>query len=202
MQENVTQILQEWSAGDTGAAERLMPLVYAELRRMAGRYLSGERSDHTLQATALVHEAYLRLADQTRVTWQNRGQFFGVAAQAMRRILIDHARSRATERRGGTAQRFSLDESLAIPLMEPEQSAADMLALDEALSELGRIDPRKSQVVELRFFGGLGEEEIATFLSISKRTVIRDWQMARLWLYRELAALDATGAAREEPSAE
>ncbi len=187
MQEQVTQILQDWSAGDPSASERLMPFVYGELRRIAGRYLSRERSDHTLQATALVHEAYLRLVDQSRVTWQNRAQFFGVAAQTMRRILVDHARSRATERRGGAAVRFSLDEALVVP----EQRAADMLLLDEALNQLGQIDPRKSQVVELRFFGGLGEEEIAAFLGVSKRTVIRDWQMARLWLYRELAAMDA-----------
>jgi RNA polymerase sigma factor (TIGR02999 family) len=194
MTEDVTRILQDWSSGDTSAAERLMPFVYAELRRIAGRYLRQERSDHTLQATALVHEAYMKLVDQTRVTWQNRAQFFGVAAQTMRRILVDHARSRATERRGGAGVRFSLEEALIVP----GQRAADMLELDEALTQLAKIDARKSQVVELRFFGGLEEEEIAKFLGISKRTVIRDWQMARMWLYRELAVMDESNVTSGE----
>jgi RNA polymerase sigma factor (TIGR02999 family) len=182
-QSEVTDILREWSEGDSNAPDRLMPLVYDELRRLARRRLSGESDANTLQPTALVHEAYLRLVDQTRVSWQNRAHFYGVAASMMRRVLIDHARAHATEKRGGAAVRLSLDDVQA-PL---EQRASDLLALDEVLQRLAEIDERKSKIVELRFFGGLTEEEIATVLDISRRTVLREWKTARLWLYRELS---------------
>lgn len=179
----VTQILQEWSDGDKDAPARLMPLVYDELRRLAARYLSRERSDHTLQPTALVNEAYLRLVDKTHVNFQSRTHFYGLAAQIMRHILVDHARARAADKRGGAALRLSLEDVVEIL---PEQRAADLVALDEALNALAKFDKRKSQVVELRFFGGLQEEEIAAYLDVSVRTVLRDWKIARLWLYREL----------------
>lgn len=182
-QDEVTNILREWSQGDGDAPERLMPLVYDELRRLARQRMSGEGAANTIQPTALVHEAYLRLVDQTRVSWQNRAHFYGVAAGMMRRVLIDHARARATGKRGGAALRFSLEDVQA-PL---EQRAADLVALDEALQRLAEIDERKSRIVELRFFGGLTEEDIATVLEISRRTVLREWKNARLWLYRELS---------------
>lgn len=183
--EDVTHILQEWSAGTNNAHERLMPLVYAELRRLARHYLRKERSGHTLQPTALVHEAYLKLIDQTRVSWQNRAHFYGVAAQLMRRILVDHARAAAAEKRGGDATRFTLDEAR---LQLRQQKSVDLIALDEVLQRLAKIDARKSRVVEMRFFGGLREDEIAECLGVSTKTVTRDWQMAKLWLYSELAA--------------
>ena len=182
LQHEVTQILNEWSGGDADAPARLMPFVYDELRRRARSYLARERGSHTLQPTALVHEAYLRLVDQTRVNWQNRAHFFGLAANMMRRILVDHARARATGKRGGEDVRLSI-EDVQIPL---EQRAANLVALDEALKELAKFDERKSKIVEMRFFGGLTDEEIAEVLGISSRTVLRDWQTARLWLYREL----------------
>ena len=182
LQHEVTQILNEWSDGDADAPARLMPFVYDELRRRARSYLARERISHTLQPTALVHEAYLRLVDQTRVNWQNRAHFFGLAANMMRRILVDHARARATGKRGGEDVRLSI-EDVQIPL---EQRAANLVALDEALNELAKFDERKSKIVEMRFFGGLTDEEIAEVLGISSRTVLRDWQTARLWLYREL----------------
>lgn len=185
--EDVTHILQEWSAGTNNAHERLMPLVYAELRRLARHYLRKERSGHTLQPTALVHEAYLKLIDQTRVSWQNRAHFYGVAAQLMRRILVDHARAAAAEKRGGDATRFTLDEAR---LQLRQQKSVDLIALDEVLQRLAKIDARKSRVVEMRFFGGLREDEIAECLGVSTKTVTRDWQMAKLWLYSELAATD------------
>jgi RNA polymerase sigma factor (TIGR02999 family) len=163
-----------------------MPLVYAELRRLARSYLQRERESHTLQPTALVHEAYLRLVDQTRVTWENRAHFFGVAAQLMRRILVDHARARDAVKRGGSAVKLSLEEGH----FRPEASEGDLLALDEALERLGATDARMSRVVEMRFFGGLSEAETAEVLGISDRTVRRDWQMAKLWLYRELSKSD------------
>lgn len=185
--EDVTHILQEWSAGTNNAHERLLPLVYAELRRLARHYLRKERSGHTLQPTALVHEAYLKLIDQTRVSWQNRAHFYGVAAQLMRRILVDHARAAAAEKRGGDATRFTLDEAR---LQLRQQKSVDLIALDEVLQRLAQIDARKSRVVEMRFFGGLREDEIAECLGVSTKTVTRDWQMAKLWLYSELAATD------------
>lgn len=183
LQHEVTQILHDWSDGDAGAPERLMPLVYDELRRQARHYLSRERGEHTLQPTALVHEAFLRLVDQTRVDWKNRAHFYGTAANMMRRVLVDHARGRATEKRGGGAVRLSTDD-LQIPI---EERAASFVALDEALDNLAKIDERKARIVEMRFFGGLADAEIAEVLQLSTRTVLRDWRFARLWLFRELS---------------
>lgn len=180
---DVTQILREWSAGDRDAPARLMPLVYGELRRIARLNLIRERSEHTLQPTALVHEAYLKLVDQSRANWQNRAQFFGVAAQIMRRILVDHARTRTADKRGGHVPRLSLDEARFIP----EESDADLLALDEALTRLALINERKSRVVELRFFGGLSADETAEVLDIHPATVRRDWTFAKAWLHREIS---------------
>lgn len=182
-QHEVTQILQEWNDGSPEAPERLMSLVYAELRRLARSYLQREREAHTLQPTALVNEAYLRLVDQTQVAWENRAHFFGIAAQLMRRILVDHARAHLAEKRGGLGVKIQLDEAHFMP----EEKGDDLLALDEALARLAETDPRMSRVVELRFFGGLSEPEAAEVLGVSERTVRRDWQMAKLWLYRELS---------------
>ena len=182
-QHEVTQILHDWSGGDANAPERLMPLVYDEMRRLARSFLARERGGHTLQPTALVNEAYLRLVDQTRVNWQNRAHFYGIASSMMRRVLIDHARAHATEKRGGAAIHLSL-EDIQVPL---EQRAASFVALDEALERLAQFDERKCKVVEMRFFGGLSDEEIAQVLGVTTRTVLRDWKKARLWLYRELS---------------
>lgn len=179
----VTEILREWSSGDSEAPERLMQLVYDELRRLASAFIVKERDGHTLQPTALVHETYLRLVDQTRVDWQNRAHFFGIASRMMRRVLIDHARARATDKRGGAAIHLSL-EDVQLPV---EQRAANLVALDEALERLAELDERKCRVVELRFFGGLEDEEIAAVLGVTARTVQRDWKTARLLLYRELS---------------
>jgi RNA polymerase sigma factor (TIGR02999 family) len=181
--QDVTGHLRAWSEGDAEASARLMPLVYDELRRLARRYLAGERADHTLQPTALVNEAFLRLVDQRHVTWQNRAHFYGVAAQMMRRVLVDHARAHAAVKRGGSHVTLSLDEVNVLP----EERAAELVALDEALGMLAAIDPRKARIVELRFFGGLSVEETAAVLGVSGKTVIRDWQMAKLWLYREIS---------------
>jgi RNA polymerase sigma-70 factor (ECF subfamily) len=182
---DVTQMLLAWSAGKTGAEDSLFQLVYDELKRTARQYLRREREGHTLQPTALVHEAYMRMVDQTRVTWQNRAQFYGVAATMMRRILVNHARGLATEKRGGAAQRLSLDEAV----FSPTENANDLMALDEALTRLAQLDERKSRVVELLFFGGLENKEAAEVLGVSEKTVQRDWQMARSWLYRELSSV-------------
>jgi RNA polymerase sigma factor (TIGR02999 family) len=179
---DVTRMLLAWSAGQTGAQDSLFPLVYDELKRIARQYLRREREGHTLQPTALVNEAYLRLIDQTRVTWQNRAQFYGVAATMMRRILINHARDFAAAKRGGGATRLSLDQAG----FAASENANDLLALDEALDRLGTLDHRKSRVVELIYFGGLKKKEAAEVLNVSEKTVQRDWQMARSWLYREL----------------
>lgn len=181
-QHEVTRILREWSGGDQEAAARLLPLVYNELRRQARSYLAGERDAHTLQPTALVHEAYLRLAGQRRVEWQNRSHFYGIAARMMRRVLIDHARAHAAGKRGGSAVHLSL-EDVHVPAAE---RAASLVALDEALEKLELMDERKCRVVEMRFFGGMGDEEIAEALGISTRTVLREWDKARRVLYREL----------------
>jgi RNA polymerase sigma factor (TIGR02999 family) len=181
---DVTRMLVAWSEQTPGAEDALFPLVYDELRRIASLHLQRERACHTLQPTALVHEAYLRLIDQTRVTWQNRSHFFGVAATMMRRILINHARGRATEKRGGVQHRLSLEDA-DVPV---EQCAADLLALDEALERLADLDGRKSRVVELLYFGGLQVKEVAEVLKVSEKTVKRDWDMARSWLYRELSS--------------
>jgi RNA polymerase sigma-70 factor, ECF subfamily len=180
---DVTALLLNWSEGDQEAPAKLMPLVYDELRRLARDYLRRERPDHTLQPTALVNEAYLRIVDQRRVSLQNRAQFFGLAAQLMRHILVDHARTRAAEKRGGLQHKLSLDEArVAI-----EDRAAGVVALDEALKSLAAIDPRKSQIVEMRFFGGLSVEETASALCVSDKTVMRDWRIAKIWLHRELS---------------
>ncbi|MCG3163292.1 MAG: hypothetical protein JMDDDDMK_04681 [Acidobacteria bacterium] len=178
----ITRQLIAWSHGDAEALEQLIPTVYQELRRMAGRYLRQENPGHTLQPTALVHEAWLRLIDQTRVNWQNRAQFFGVAAQMMRRILVDHAKTKHREKRGGGASKLSLDDVINLS----QERAADLIALDDALDALARIDERKSRVVELRYFGGFSVEETAQILEVSPDTVMRDWKMAKAWLYQEL----------------
>lgn len=179
----ITQLLAEWSDGNQTALDKLYPLVYDELHRMANRYMNRERKDHTLQTTALIHEAYVRLVDQKHVHWTNRAHFFAISAQIMRRILIDHARRHAYDKRGGGAQKVSLDETAIIA----GDRASDMLLLDEALKRLAEMDPRRGQVVELRYFGGLNNEEIADVLKISENTVTRDWNMARAWLYQELS---------------
>jgi RNA polymerase sigma-70 factor (ECF subfamily) len=180
--EDVTQILQEVSGGDKEAPARLMPLVYDELRRLADHYLRHERPDHTLQPTALVHEAYLRLVDQTRVDWQNRAHFFGVAAQLMRRILVDHARRHQASKRGGFQQKLTLDEAVDYS----QTRDVDLVKLDDALTALAKFDARQSRIVELRFFGGLTIEETAEALGISPATVKVDWSMAKAWLRREI----------------
>ena len=181
--EEITRLLIDWGKGDQAALERLMPLVYSELRRLAGNYLRRERAEHTLQPTALVNEAYLKLVDQRNARWQNRAHFFGIAAQLMRRILVDHARQRQAEKRGGVdQQRLSITSAEAL-VKQPE---IDLLALNEALDELGQMDPQQSRIVELKFFGGLSIEETAEVLSISHATVERDWKLARAWLRRQL----------------
>jgi RNA polymerase sigma factor (TIGR02999 family) len=180
--EEVTRMLIDWSGGDGEAPARLMPLVYEELRRLARQYLQRERPDHTLQATGLVHEAYLRLVDQSTTTWQNRAHFFGVAAQIMRRILVDYARSHRAEKRGGGWDKLVFDDALA----PSAERSIDLVALDDALKDLLAFDPRQSQIVELRFFGGLTNEEIGEVLDVSPRTVKREWRMAKAWLRREI----------------
>lgn len=180
--EDVTSLLVASSNGDQQALNQLLPLVYDELRRLADRYLHRERSDHTLQATALVHEAYLRLVDQ-KVSWVNRAHFFGVAAEMMRRILIDHARSRQAAKRGSGGIKLSLDDVLEIT----DERAADLIALDEALKALAEFDPQKARVVELRFFGGLSIEETAAVLGLGTATITRQWRLAKAWLYHELS---------------
>lgn len=180
----VTQLLVAWSDGDQAALEQLTPLVYRELYRLAKGYLRQERPGHLLQTTALVNEAYLRLIDWKDVHWQNRAHFFGVAAQLMRRILVDFARARHQDKRGGAACQVSLDEAAAVSV----ERIAEFIALDEALDQLAAIDLRRSRIVELRFFGGLSEEETAEVLKVSPRTVRREWSLARAWLHRELGA--------------
>jgi RNA polymerase sigma factor (TIGR02999 family) len=182
----VTQLLTEWSHGDDAALAELTPLVYQELRRLAHYYMDGQRPDHTLQTTALVNEAYLRLADQTNPNWQSRAHFFAVAARAMRQILVSYARSNRAQKRGGGGVRIELDESA---ILSPEQSK-EIVDLHEALERLDTLDSRKAQVVELKFFGGLNYDEIAEVLKIARMTVRRDWEFARLWLYTELHSVD------------
>jgi len=179
----VTQLLLRWSEGDKAALGKLMPLVYRELRRLAGHYMRRERPGHTLQASALVNEAYLRLVDYRRMQWQNRAHFFAVAAQAMRRVLVEHARSRQYAKRGGTAQRISLDDVAVLT----DQQAAELVALDEALTSLEALDARKARIVELRYIGGLSIEEAAETLGVSTATVERDWRSAKAWLYRAIS---------------
>lgn len=179
---DLTMILREVSDGKSGAVDVLLDAVYDELHDLADRYMARERADHTLQATALVHEAYLNLIDQTRVEWQNRAHFLGVAATAMRRLLINHAVRRKTSKRGGGQQRVEWDDAL----VAYEERAVDLLALDEALGSLAELDPRQARIVELRFFGGLKNTEIAEVLGNSLRTVEREWRMARAWMRRRL----------------
>ncbi len=179
---DATQILLEWSQGDEGAPARLMPLVYKELLRRAAEYLRAERPDHTLQATALVHEVYLKLVDQKRANWKSRAHFSMVAAQLMRRILVQHARARNTEKRGGRLQKIYLDETRELAQGEPR----DLVELDEALESFASKYPRESQVVELKFFGGMAGREIAEALQISEKTVVRAWSFSKIWLCREL----------------
>ncbi len=180
----VTQLLKDWNEGDQSALDRLMPLVYAELRRLANNYLRRERANHTLQPTALVNEAYMRLVDQRNARWQNRAQFFGVAAQLMRRILVDHARLHQALKRGGSEQ-----ERLSLTNVErvADKPDIDLLALHEALNELSEVDPQQSRIVELKFFGGLSIEETAEVLGVGHATVERDWKMARAWLRLKLS---------------
>ncbi len=180
--EEITQLLLAWGQGDQAALERLLPLVYEEMRQIAHHHMRRQRPDHTLQTTALVNEAYLRLVDAQRVQWQNRVHFFALAAQAMRHILVDLARARGNQKRGGGATQVALEEALIVSA----ERGADVLALDEALQTLAKLNARQSQIVELRYFGGLSEEETAAVLQLSPRTVRRDWSLARAWLYREL----------------
>lgn len=183
----LTRLLHAWSEGDQSALEKLTPFVYDELHRVAHQYLSRERRGHTLQTTALINEAYARLIDSGATNWEDRTHFFGVCARLMRQILVDFARSRLSRKRGGEIQRVSLDESLQVPV-EPR---ADLVALDDALNRLAAVDPRKSQVVEMRFFGGLTAEETAAVLKVSPDTVLRDWKLAKVWLHRELSSESA-----------
>ncbi len=185
---SVSQLLRAWGRGDVQAREELVPLVYQELRRRASAYLRRERPDHTLQPTALVHEAYIRLMTQRRVSWVNRAQFFALAAQLMRRILVDHARERQAAKRPGGI-RVTFDEGLrGVPPPDCE-----LLMLDDALQDLARLDPRQAEIVELKYFAGLSEAEVAVVLSLSRATVTREWQLARAWLYRRISNGRATG---------
>ena len=178
----VTELLARWRSGDQNALDALMPLVYSELRQLAQHYLRRERSDHTLQSTALVHEAYLRLAGQSAPQWQNRAHFFGIAAHLMRQILVEHARGRGAAKRGGGATRMTLDESLAIA----RQKDVDVIVLDKALQDLTELDAQQGRIVELRFFGGLTIEDTSEVLGISPATVKREWVTARAWLFRAM----------------
>ena len=187
-QHQITQLLAEWSDGNQSALDKLYPLVYEELHRLARRYMSRERKGHTLQTTALINEAYVRLVDQRNVHWANRSHFFAISAQIMRRILIDHARRHAYAKRGGGAQQVSLEE---VAVVAREQSS-EILRLDEALKILAKMDPRRCHVVELRYFGGLSNEEIAGVLKVSENTVTRDWNLARAWLHQQLTGSAAS----------
>jgi RNA polymerase sigma-70 factor, ECF subfamily len=178
----VTLLLSALTRGDEGAASKLMPLIYDELRRLAASYMRRERTDHTLQATALVHEAYLKLVEQRSTDWQSRAHFFGVAAQMMRRILVDHARGHSRQKRGGEHAKVPLDEALVMA----DRQADEVLAVDDSLNELAKIDPRQAKVVELRFFGGLSVEEAANVIGVSPKTVKREWSVAKAWLTADL----------------
>ena len=182
----ITQLLDDWSGGDRAALERLLPIVYGELRRLAGRELRRERAGHTLQPTALVHELYVRLVDQRRASWENRAQFFAVAAQLMRRILVDHARARIAAKRGGSSPRVSLDEA-GDAIDTSIAPAFEVLAVDRALTRLAILDPEQARIVELRFFSGLSVEETAHVLGRSPRTIKREWRLAKAWLYQHLS---------------
>jgi RNA polymerase sigma factor (TIGR02999 family) len=180
--QQVTELLQAWRQGDETALDRLLPVVHQELRRLARRYMLRERSGHTLQATALVNEAYLRLVNARQVNWKNRAHFFALSAQVMRRILVDSARAHNDQKRGGGNPRVTLDEDL----MGAQEKCHDLVALDDALKALAAVDPRKDRVVELRFFAGLSVEETAEVLKVSRNTVLRDWRLAKMWLKREM----------------
>jgi RNA polymerase sigma factor (TIGR02999 family) len=182
--QSVTDLLRAWTTGDQAALDALLPLVYDELRRQARRYMRTQPTGHTLQTTGLVHEAYLRLVGQSSVEWKGRAHFFGVAAKAMRSILVDHARARNAAKRGGSPRALTLDDAAWIA---GPQASVDVLALDDALGRLAELDPRKSRLVELRYFGGLGIDEAATVLGVSPTTVKREWMTARAWLRRELS---------------
>src|ERR1044072_8528923 len=192
-QQEVTRLLVRLTDGDRGVLDDLLPVVYGELRRLAASYLRKERVGHTLQPTALVHEAYMRLVDQTQVQWQTRAHFFGVAAQMMRRILVDHARAHEAEKRGGEFQKLSLDENLDAAGAERD---VNLVALDDALNRLAEMDPQKSKIVELRFFGGLSVEETAEVLGVSAPTVKRQWRMAKAWLYGQVKSDSAVHVKR------
>ncbi|HEX8369041.1 MAG TPA: sigma-70 family RNA polymerase sigma factor [Pyrinomonadaceae bacterium] len=179
----ITQLLKKWSEGNQEVLDKLMPLVYEELRRQASRYRRRERANHTLQTTALIHEAYLKLIDQNQVEWQNRTHFFAIAAQAMRRILVDYARERNRDKRGGAAENLPLEEAAFVV---SEEKNVDLVALDEALNRLAEFDERQARVVELRYFSGLSIDETADILGISNVTVRRDWNMAKAWLHRQI----------------
>jgi RNA polymerase sigma factor (TIGR02999 family) len=181
-EEEVTALLRRWRDGEEAALNKLTPLVYDELHRLAHKYIRRERPGHTLQTTALVNEAYVRLVDQNSVDWQNRAHFFGVAAQVMRHILVDYARQQTAVKRGGGVERFNLDEGLIVS----KESAAELVALDEALKALSNLYPRRSKVVELRYFGGLNNKEASEILNVSETTIERDWRFARAWLFREM----------------
>jgi RNA polymerase sigma factor (TIGR02999 family) len=190
--DEISTLLRAWSDGDPAALDKLTPIVYHELHRLAGRYMNRERPGHSLQTTALVNEAYMRLVDYRRMQWQDRAHFFAVSAQLMRRILVDHAR-RHNVKRGGDVQHVSLDEALMVCGDAGPDPGVDLVALDEALNAFMQIDPRKMQIVEMRFFGGLSVEETAEVLKVSTVTVKRDWRAAKAWLYRELTAGTADG---------
>ena len=181
--ENLTRLLVDWGNGDAQALERLVPLVYRDLRRLARRYLRSEPPGHTLQSTALVHEAYLRLIDQRNTHWQNRAHFFGISAQLIRRILVDHARARKAGKRGGNAAKIQIDDSVAAH----ESQGLDLVVLDDCLKTLSGIDPQQARVIELRYFAGLTVEETAEVMHVSPTTVKREWRLARAWLHREIA---------------
>jgi RNA polymerase sigma-70 factor, ECF subfamily len=183
----VTKLLKDWSEGDSSAADKLMPLVIDDLRRLAHNYMRREKAGHTLQTSALVNEAYVRLVDQSKIQWESRAHFFGIAARLMRQILVDQARRRNFAKRGGGAIRVSLNEATAVA----EEQSANVMALDEALKNLESIDPRQSRIIELRFFGGMSIEETAEALKVSPGTVMRDWTFARAWLRKEMAASEA-----------
>ena len=182
--QEITQLLLSWSKGDKAALDQLIPLVYPELRKLARRYMGRENPEHTLQTSALINEAYLRLVDQQAVEWQDRAHFFAVAAQVMRHILIDHARSHRYDKRGGGAQHLPLDDAEVVG----QERAVELVALDDALTSLAKLDERKSKIVELRFFGGLSVEETAEVMKVAPITVMREWRAAKAWLYREISA--------------
>ena len=186
----ISRLLQAWSGGNRNALDDLLPLVYDELHRQANRFLRRERQNHTLQATALIHETYLKLVEQSRVSWQNREHFFAISANLMRRILVNYANARRRKKRGGSAEMLDLDESILVITKEPE---VDLLGLDDALTRLGEMDKKQEQLVELRYFGGLTIEETAKALGVSPATIKRDWRMTKAWLHRELSGEHGRG---------